>query len=115
MSRLFWRCVHKIAFGCMAETPGVIPFAKPYMGKQGVADFFQRQVSTIAVNQLDPTAFQEIGPVVSHHLHAEATVLATGKSYIADVQYVWTFDQHGLISHYSCIGDFSAAEAAFQA
>lgn len=95
--------------------PGAIPFARPFKGKQGVAEFFQTLIRTIAVSQLHPSAFQENGPVVSHHLHVEATVLATGKSYVANVQYAWTFDQHGLISHYSCTGDFSAAEAAFRA
>lgn len=93
----------------------LIPFATPFHGKQGVGEFFQSVVQSIAVSNIRPSGFRENGKVVTHDFHVEATVLATGKFYSADVLYEWTFDENGKICRHRSTGDFSAAEAAFRA
>lgn len=95
--------------------PSVIPFAKPFHGKQGAAAFFMTIAQNINVTSLAPSNFRESGNTVLHDFHVEATVLATGKSYAADVLYEWDFDENGQISAHRSTGDFTEAEAAFKA
>ncbi len=91
-----------------------IPFAKPFLGKQGVQEFFQSVVQNISVSFLDTGNYQERGNVISHDFHIQATVHATGKSYSAKVHYEWTFNDQGQICKHRSSGDFSEAEAAFR-
>lgn len=95
--------------------PDAIPFAKKFTGKTGVGEFFQSVGQSISVSGIAPTNFVAAGSEVSHDFHVEATVNATGKSYVADVRYVWTFDERGNICRHRSHGDFSSAEAAFRA
>ncbi len=94
--------------------PSLIPFAKPFYGKNGVAEFFQTIAQSINASNVSPSNFRVNGNEVSHDLHVEATVVATGKSYAVDLIYTWVFDENGLICGHSSTGDFSAAHAAFQ-
>ena len=93
--------------------PTAIPFAKPYQGKNGVVEFFQTIGSSITVSNLVPSNFREEGNEVIHDFHVEATVNANGRSYKADVTYVWTFNEQGQICKHHSFGDFAEAEAAF--
>jgi ketosteroid isomerase-like protein len=92
----------------------VIPFAKPYKGKKGVGQFFQSIGQSISVSNILPSNFKVSGNEVSHDFHVEATVKDTGKSYVADVLYMWTFDNQGKICKHRSPGNYSAVEAAFR-
>lgn len=93
--------------------PGAIPFAKSFHGKEGVAGFFTAIGQSIQVTNLVPSNFRVEGKEVHHDFHVEATVLSTGKSYTADVEYIWTFDQDGKICRHRSPGDYSQVELAF--
>lgn len=93
--------------------PGAIPFAKPFHGKEGVAGFFTAIGQSIQVTNLVPSNFRVEGNEVHHDFHVEATVISTGKSYAADVEYIWTFDQAGKICRHRSPGDYTQAELAF--
>ncbi len=92
----------------------LIPYAKPYFGKAGAAEFFQTLGQSIAVTNMAPTNFRQVGDDVHHDFHVEADVPSTAKSFVVDAQVVWGFDQNGKICSYHSMGDFSPVEEAFR-
>lgn len=94
--------------------PDIIPYAKPYFGKAGATEFFQTLGSSIAVKSLVPANFRMVGNDVHHEFHVEADVPATGKSFVADAEVVWGFDQNGKVCSYVSSGDYTSLEEAFR-
>lgn len=94
--------------------PAIIPYARTFRGRAGVAAFFDAVGKAIEVSSIRPDNYRELGSEVSHDFHVEATVRATGKPYIVDARYIWTFNPDGLIGRFRGTGDFTAVEAAFR-
>ena len=93
----------------------IIPFAKPFKGKKGAAQFFQTIAQNIDVSKIVPSNFKVKPNEISHDFYVEATAKATGRPYSVTALYQWVFDQNGKICRHRSTGDFSKVEAAFRA
>lgn len=69
----------------------VLPYAKTFNGKTGIAEFFNLLATTLDYTAFEPKDFYAAGNKVFAKVYQAATVKATGKSYAHDCMMEFTF------------------------
>jgi hypothetical protein len=91
----------------------VIPFAGTFIGKAGVARFFENVSKSIQVTQFEPGNFRSTANSVTCTVLISGKVLATGKPYTNTVEQTFWFDANGKVNKWATNGDVSGLEMAF--
>ena len=92
--------------------PELVSFAGTYNGPAGVGQFFEKVGASVQFLTFQPSNFREEGNRVINDCHIEGKVLATGKTYVSDVVFTWTFGPDGKALRWEATGDISGLEAA---
>ena len=94
-------------------TPGVVPFAGTYTGREGVGRFFQTVGESCKFLVFEPQSYMENGNTVTATINMKSIALPTGKEYPDSVVMVFTFNAAGKISNWEAKGNSASLEMAF--
>ncbi|NUO01149.1 MAG: nuclear transport factor 2 family protein [Saprospiraceae bacterium] len=93
--------------------PAVAPFGGEFKGKDGVIQFFNGLGLTTQTTAFVPENFREDGNKVVNEVRHDGIVTATGHPFSVNAEFVWTFDDKGMVTDWKGTGDFSSINAAF--
>ncbi|MEO5923256.1 MAG: nuclear transport factor 2 family protein [Bryobacteraceae bacterium] len=102
---IVWETIH-------GASPKIPTASKPWLGKSGVAEFFQVLAGEQTFQSFEPREFVAQGDTVVVLGHYESTITHNGKKYASDWVMVFTVS-NGKITRFREYADSSALNAAF--
>lgn len=96
-----------------AGNPQVLPFAGKVQGKDAVLRFFQTVGKEVQFLAFEPSNFREVNNMVITDVFVKGIINKTGKQYITQNVFTWTFNEDGKITAYNNEADMSELEAAY--
>lgn len=93
--------------------PQILPFAGTVQGKDAVLRFFQIVGGDIQFLAFEPSNFRELRNAVINDVRIEGIINKTGKKYVSENVFTWTFNEEGKITNYVNELDATDLEAAY--